>query len=89
MDLNSTASKNITQRLSFQTAGKDQVGIARDLAAGKDVPEVYYLSDAGFFDEFFYSLNEVGGACPGCWISTRTFPNVLRRSAFRRSSSSI
>jgi Transposase DDE domain len=60
MDPNSTASKNISQRLSFQTAGKDQAGIARDLAAGKDVPEVYYLSDAGLFDEFFYFLDEVG-----------------------------
>lgn len=60
MDLHATASRNITRRLSFQTAAKDQTGIARDLAAGKDVPEVYHLSDAGFFDEFFYFLEEMG-----------------------------
>jgi hypothetical protein len=60
MDLHARASKNIAQRLSFQTAAKDQAGIARDLAAGKDVPEVYHLSDAGFFDEFFYFLEEIG-----------------------------
>jgi hypothetical protein len=59
MDIQTSASKNITQRLSFQTAAKDQAGIARDLAAGKDVPEVYHLSDAGFFDEFFYFLDEI------------------------------
>ena len=59
MDIHASASKNITQRLSFQTAAKDQAGIARDLAAGKDVPEVYHLSDAGFFDEFFYFLDEI------------------------------
>lgn len=60
MDLHASASRNIAQRLSFQTASKDQAGIARDLAAGKDVPEVYHLSDAGFFDEFFYFLEEMG-----------------------------
>lgn len=60
MDLHASASRNIAQRLSFQTAAKDQAGIARDLAAGKDVPEVYHLSDAGFFDEFFYFLEEIG-----------------------------
>jgi len=60
MDLHANASKHITQRLSFQTAVKDQAGIAQDLAAGKDVPEVYNLSDAGFFDEFFYFLGEIG-----------------------------
>lgn len=60
MDLHAKASKNIAQRLSFQTAVKDQAGIAQDLADGKDVPEVYNLSDAGFFDEFFYFLEEIG-----------------------------
>ncbi len=60
MNLQAKASKNITHRLSFQTAVKDQAGIAQDLADGKDVPEVYNLSDAGFFDEFFYFLDEIG-----------------------------
>jgi hypothetical protein len=60
MDTHATASRNIARRLSFQTAAKDQAGITRDLAAGKDVPEVYHLSDAGFFDEFFYFLEEIG-----------------------------
>lgn len=46
MDIHATASRNIARRLSFQTAAKDQAGIARDLAAGKDVPEVYHLSGA-------------------------------------------
>ncbi|AJF07172.1 transposase [Geoalkalibacter subterraneus] len=60
MNLHDRASRNIARRLSFQTAAKDQAGIALDLAAGKDVPEVYHLSDAGFFDEFFYFLEEIG-----------------------------
>ena len=60
MDMHASASRNIARRLSFQTATKDQPGIARDLAAGKDVPEVYHLGDAGFFDEFFYFLEELG-----------------------------
>lgn len=60
MDLNTNASRNVFERLSFYTAAKDQSGIANDLAEGKDVPEIYHLSDAGFFDEFFYFLEELG-----------------------------
>jgi len=60
MDLQSTASQNIYDRLAFKTATKDQAGIAEDLANGKDVPEIYGLSEAGFFDEFFYFLEELG-----------------------------
>jgi hypothetical protein len=60
MNLHSTASQTIAQRLSFHTAVKDQAGIAQELAAGQEVSEVYHLSDAGFFDEFFYFLQELG-----------------------------
>ncbi len=64
-DLDPSASRNIARRLSFQTAAKDQAGIARDLAAGKDVPKVYHPSEAGFFDEFFQILEEFGIMPPG------------------------
>ena len=50
MKIQTEASKTITQRLSFQTAVKDQAGIAEELAAGKEVSEVYHLSDAGLHD---------------------------------------
>lgn len=60
MNLHSTASQTIAERLSFHTAIKDQAGIAQELAAGQEVSEVYHLSDAGFFDEFFYFLQELG-----------------------------
>lgn len=30
---------------------------AKDLAKGKDIPEVYGLGEAGLFDEFFYFLD--------------------------------
>ena len=58
-DLQSKASQKIYDRLSFSTATKDQAGIAEDLASGKDVPEIYGLNEAGFFDEFFYFLSEL------------------------------
>lgn len=60
MDIQSKASQNVYERLAFKTATKDQAGITVDLASGKDVPEVYGLSEAGFFDEFFYFLEELG-----------------------------
>ncbi len=60
MDIQSKASQNVYERLAFKTATKDQAGISEDLASGKDVPEVYGLSEAGFFDEFFYFLEELG-----------------------------
>lgn len=83
MNLQSSASKTIAQRLSFHTAVKDQAGIAQELAAGQEVSEVYHLSDAGFFDEFFYFLQELGimdslfGLDPK--VSTR--PTTVRFSA--------
>ena len=60
MDINTEASNAIAQRLSFQTAVKDQAGIAQELSEGQEVSEVYHLGDAGFFDEFFYFLAEIG-----------------------------
>lgn len=60
LDLQTAASQKIYDRLSFKTATRDQLGIAEDLASGKDVPEVYGLSEAGFFDEYFYFLEELG-----------------------------
>ena len=54
MSLTQNASKNIADRLAWQTANRDQAGIAKDLAEGKDIPEVYGLGEAGLFDEFFY-----------------------------------
>lgn len=60
MDLNQNASKNIADRLTWHTANRDQAGIAKDLADGKDIPEVYGLGEAGLFDEFFYFLESFG-----------------------------
>ena len=60
MSLNGNASKNIADRLVWHTANRDQEGIAKDLAEGKDIPEVYGLGEAGLFDEFFYFLDNFG-----------------------------
>jgi len=57
--LTAKASQNIANRLTWHTANKDQAGIARDLASGKDIPEVYGLGEAGLFDEFFYFLDSL------------------------------
>jgi hypothetical protein len=54
------ASKNIADRLAWHTANRDQAGIAADLAAGEDIPEVYGLGEAGLFDEFFCFLATFG-----------------------------
>jgi hypothetical protein len=59
MKIQTEASKTIAQRLSFQTAVKDQAGIAAELAAGQEVSEIYHLSDAGLFEEFFFFLEEL------------------------------
>lgn len=56
MNIVADAAKNIANRLTWHTAGRDQAGIASDLAEGKDIPEVYGLGEAGLFDEFFYFL---------------------------------
>ena len=60
MSLTQNASKNIADRLAWHTANRDQAGIAKDLADGKDIPEVYGLGEAGLFDEFFYFLDRFG-----------------------------
>jgi len=54
------AAQNITDRLAWQTANRDQAGIAQNLADGQDIPEVYGLGEAGLFDEFFCFLEEFG-----------------------------
>lgn len=60
MGLVQRASQKIVERLSWCTAHKDQAGIAKDLAEGKDISEVYGLGEAGLFDEFFYFLDQFG-----------------------------
>ena len=58
-DIRTKTSNTIIKRLGWQTGIKDQAGIAGDLAAGKDIEEVYGLGKAGLFDEFFF-LDELG-----------------------------
>jgi hypothetical protein len=60
MDLIKRASQRIAERLTWCTAQRDQAGIAKDLADGKDISEVYGLGEAGLFDEFFYFLDQFG-----------------------------
>ncbi len=60
MEIIKDAAKNIADRLTWHTAGRDQAGIARELADGNDIPEVYGLGEAGLFDEFFYFLDHFG-----------------------------
>jgi len=60
MDLIKRASQRIAERLTWCIAHRDQAGMAKDLAEGKDISEVYGLGEAGLFDEFFYFLDEFG-----------------------------
>jgi hypothetical protein len=60
MDIIKDASQNITSRLTWHTAGRDQAGIAKELADGDDIPEVYGVGEAGLFDEFFYFIDHFG-----------------------------
>jgi len=60
MNKRQDASNNIANRLTWHTAQRDQSGIAKELADGKDIPEVYGLGEAGLFDEFFYFLDNFG-----------------------------
>ncbi|MBI4772992.1 MAG: transposase [Deltaproteobacteria bacterium] len=60
MDLIKRASQRIAERLTWCVAHRDQAGIAKDLAEGKDISEVYGLGEAGLFDEFFYFLDQFG-----------------------------
>jgi hypothetical protein len=54
------ASQKIAERLTWCTSLRDQAGIAKDLADGKEISEIYGLGEAGLFDEFFYFLEELG-----------------------------
>jgi hypothetical protein len=54
------ASQRIAERLTWCTASRDQAGIAKDLAEGKEISEVYGLGEAGLFDEYFHFLEELG-----------------------------
>lgn len=60
MSLKADASQKIADRLTWHTANRDQAGIAKNLADGKDIPEVYGLGEAGLFDEFFCFLDQFG-----------------------------
>ncbi len=60
MDIVKRASEKIVQRLCWATAHRDQAGIAKELAEGKEISEVYGLGEAGLFDEFFYFLDQFG-----------------------------
>jgi hypothetical protein len=60
MNLINDAAEKIADRLSWHTASRDQAGIAKDIADGKDIKEVYGLGEAGLFDEFFCFLDQFG-----------------------------
>lgn len=59
-DLATNASQHTAQRLVWFTARKDQSGIAKGIADGKDLEEIYGLGDAEMFDEFFCFFDEFG-----------------------------
>jgi len=59
-DLATDASQRTAERLVWFTARKDQSGIAKGIADGKDLDEIYGLGDAELFDEFFCFLDELG-----------------------------
>lgn len=56
--ISANASKRTAERLVWLTATKDQAGIAKGIADGKDLDEIYGLGDAELFDEFFCFLDE-------------------------------
>jgi len=58
-DLRVKASKTIVERLTWCTATRDQAGIAKELADGDDISEIYGLGEATVFDEFFYFLDQM------------------------------
>lgn len=59
-DLKTDASQRTAERLVWFTARKDQSGIAKGIADGKDLDELYGLGDADLYDEFFGFLEELG-----------------------------
>jgi hypothetical protein len=60
MNIVDDATEKIAQRLTWHTASRDQAGIAKDIADGNDIKEVYGLGEAGLFDEFFCFLDQFG-----------------------------
>jgi hypothetical protein len=56
------ASKNFVERLTWSTASRDQAGIAKGLAEGRDITEIYGLGEATLFDEFLCFLDKIGVA---------------------------
>jgi hypothetical protein len=58
MQLIREASRKVAERLTWYTASRDQASIAKDLAEGKEISEVYCLGEAGLFDEIFLFLEE-------------------------------
>ena len=60
MNLQKDATQNITDRLVWFTALKDQSGITKDLSDGKEIEEIYGLGEGALFDEFFYFLSHFG-----------------------------
>ena len=60
MNIIKNASETIFTRLAWQTAKRDQAGIAKELANEQEIHEIYGLGDAGLFDEFFCFLRELG-----------------------------
>lgn len=77
MGLLQKASQRIAERLTWSTAHRDQAGIAKDLADGKDISEVYGLGEAGLFDEFFYFLDQFGIMD----LLRKLDPNITRRES--------
>lgn len=72
MEIIKDAAKNIADRLAWHTAGRDQAGIAKELADGNDIPEVYGLGEAGLFDEFFYFLDHFGFKKLFLWLDPKS-----------------
>lgn len=60
MNLQTDATQNITERLVWHTALKDQPGITKDLADGREIEEIYGLGEGALFEEFFYFLSHFG-----------------------------
>jgi len=60
MNLQKDATQNIANRLVWFTAFKDQAGITKDLADGKEIEEIYGLDEGALFDEFFCFLSYLG-----------------------------
>jgi hypothetical protein len=80
-DLSANASQHTAERLVWFTARKDQSGIAKGIADGKDLEEIYGLGDAELFDEFFCFLDELG--------VTKRFSQLTPKSGQRSSNVSF